>query len=136
MGFDVVYLTPIHPIGRAFRKGKNNTLEAGRTTPACPTRIGSEEGGHDAIEPGLGTLEDFRAFVARAEALGMEVALDVAFQASPDHPWAKEHPEWFTIRPDGSDPLRGEPAEEVPGHLPASISTPPPGGSSGWSCGG
>ena len=102
MGFDVVYLTPIHPIGRAFRKGKNNTLEAGPEDPGVPYGIGSDEGGHDAIEPGLGTLEDFRAFVDRAEALGMEVALDVAFQASPDHPWAKEHPEWFTIRPDGS----------------------------------
>ena len=67
-----------------------------------PYAIGSDEGGHDAIEPGLGTLDDFRAFVARAGALGMEVALDVAFQASPDHPWAKEHPEWFTIRPDGT----------------------------------
>src|SRR5829696_4959900 len=96
MGFDVVYLTPIHPIGRAFRKGKNNTLEAGPGDPGVPYGIGSDEGGHDAIEPGLGTLDDFRAFVARAEALGMEVALDVAFQASPDHPWAKEHPEWFT----------------------------------------
>jgi starch synthase (maltosyl-transferring) len=102
MGFDVVYLTPIHPIGHAFRKGKNNTLEAGPDDPGVPYGIGSDEGGHDAIEPGLGTLEDFRAFVTRAEALGMEVALDVAFQASPDHPWAKEHPEWFTIRPDGS----------------------------------
>ncbi|HLL50868.1 MAG TPA: maltotransferase domain-containing protein, partial [Thermomicrobiales bacterium] len=84
MGFDVVYLTPIHPIGRAFRKGKNNTLEAGPDDPGVPYGIGSDEGGHDAIEPGLGTLADFRAFVTRAEALGMEVALDVAFQASPD----------------------------------------------------
>src|SRR5215213_4877496 len=99
MGFDVVYLTPIHPIGRAFRKGKNNTLEAGPDDPGVPYGIGSDEGGHDAIEPGLGTLEDFRAFVARAKELDMEVALDVALQASPDHPWAKEHPEWFTIRP-------------------------------------
>ncbi|MDQ3226773.1 MAG: alpha-1,4-glucan--maltose-1-phosphate maltosyltransferase [Chloroflexota bacterium] len=102
MGFDVVYLTPIHPIGRAFRKGKNNTIGAGPDDPGVPYGIGSEEGGHDAIEPGLGTLEDFRAFVAAAAALGMEVALDVAFQASPDHLWAKEHPEWFTIRPDGT----------------------------------
>src|SRR5918993_1614283 len=102
MGFDVVYLTPLHPMGRAFRKGKNNTLESGSDDPGVPYGIGSDEGGHDAIEPGLGTLDDFHAFVARAEALGMEVALDVAFQASPDHPWAKEHPEWFTIRPDGT----------------------------------
>ena len=90
------------PIGRAFRKGKNNTLEAGPDDPGVPYGIGSDEGGHDTIEPGLGTLDDFRAFVAHAGALGMEVALHVAFQASPDHPWAKEHPEWFTIRPDGS----------------------------------
>src|SRR5918993_3177779 len=102
MGFDVVYLTPIHPIGRAFRKGKNNTLEAASDDPGVPFGIGREPGGHDDTEPGLGTLDDFRAFVARAEALGLEVALDVAFQASPDHPWAREHPEWFTIRPDGS----------------------------------
>jgi starch synthase (maltosyl-transferring) len=102
MGFDVVYLTPIHPIGRAFRKGKNNTLGAGPDDPGVPYAIGSEEGGHDAIEPSLGDLDEFRAFRARAEAFGMEVALDVAFQASPDHPWARAHPEWFTIRPDGT----------------------------------
>src|SRR5918997_5655900 len=102
MGFDVVYLTPIHPIGRAFRKGKNNTLEAGPDDPRAPYRIGSDERGHDAIQPGLGTLEDFRRFVAAADALGMEVALDIALQASPDHPWAREHPEWFSIRPDGT----------------------------------
>jgi starch synthase (maltosyl-transferring) len=102
MGFDVVYLTPIHPIGMAFRKGKNNTLGAGEGDPGVPYAIGNEEGGHDAVEPSLGTLDDFRAFVARAGALSMEVALDVALQASPDHPWAREHPEWFTIRPDGT----------------------------------
>lgn len=102
MGFDVVYLTPIHPIGRAFRKGRNNALVAQPGDPGVPYAIGSEEGGHDAIEPGLGTLADFHTFVERATALGMEVALDIAFQASPDHPWAKEHPEWFTVRPDGT----------------------------------
>ena len=102
MGFDVVYLTPIHPIGRAFRKGPNNTLESGPDAPGVPYAIGSEEGGHDAIEPDLGTLDDFRAFVARAASHGMEVALDIAFQASPDHPWVVAHPEWFTIRPDGT----------------------------------
>jgi len=102
MGFDVVYLTPIHPIGRAFRKGKNNSLEAGPEDPGVPYAIGGAEGGHDAIEPGLGTLEDFDAFVQRVASLGMEVALDIAFQASPDHPWAAAHSEWFTIRPDGT----------------------------------
>ncbi|MCC6312404.1 MAG: alpha-1,4-glucan--maltose-1-phosphate maltosyltransferase, partial [Thermomicrobiales bacterium] len=102
LGFDVVYLPPIHPIGRTFRKGPNNTLEAGPRDPGVPYAIGGPEGGHDAIEPGLGTLDDFRAFVARAETLGMEVALDFAVQASPDHPWVSAHPTWFTVRPDGS----------------------------------
>jgi starch synthase (maltosyl-transferring) len=102
MGFDVVYLTPIHPIGSAFRKGKNNTLEAGPDDPGVPYAIGAAAGGHDAIEPELGTLDDFHDFVQRAASLGMEVALDIAFQASPDHPWAAAHPEWFTIRPDGT----------------------------------
>lgn len=102
MGFDVVYLTPIHPIGSAFRKGKNNTLQAQPGDPGVPYAIGSAEGGHDAIEPSLGTLHDFDTFVARAATLGMEVALDIAFQASPDHAWAREHPEWFTVRPDGT----------------------------------
>ncbi|HEU0115393.1 MAG TPA: maltotransferase domain-containing protein, partial [Thermomicrobiales bacterium] len=102
MGFDTVYLPPIHPIGRTFRKGPNNTLGAGPNDPGVPYAIGNEAGGHDAIEPGLGTLADFRAFVERAGALGMEVALDFAVQASPDHPWVREHPAWFTVRPDGS----------------------------------
>ena len=93
MGFDVVYLTPIHPIGSAFRKGKNNTLNPEPGDPGVPYAIGSEAGGHDAIEPGLGTLEDFQRFVAAAAGLDMEVALDIALQASPDHPWALEHPE-------------------------------------------
>ncbi|MCA9880157.1 MAG: DUF3416 domain-containing protein, partial [Thermomicrobiales bacterium] len=102
MGFDVVYLTPIHPIGTAFRKGKNNTLIPEPGDPGVPYAIGSPDGGHDAIEPGLGTLEDFRRFVTAAGGLGLEVALDLALQASPDHPWATEHPEWFSVRPDGS----------------------------------
>ncbi len=102
MGFDTAYLLPIHPIGTTFRKGRNNTLDAGPDDPGVPYAIGSEHGGHDAIDPALGTLEDFRAFRERAEELGMEVALDLAIQASPDHPWVKEHPEWFTVRPDGS----------------------------------
>ena len=102
MGFDVVYLVPIHPIGRTFRKGPNNTLASGPDDPGSPYAIGSEEGGHTAVHPDLGTLEDFRRFVAAAERHGMEVALDFAIQCSPDHPWIKEHPEWFEFRPDGS----------------------------------
>jgi starch synthase (maltosyl-transferring) len=102
MGFDVVYLPPIHPIGRAFRKGKNNTLEAGPDDVGSPWAIGSHEGGHKAVHPQLGTLDDFRAFVRRAKELGIEVAIDIAFQASPDHPWVKEHPTFFRARPDGT----------------------------------
>jgi starch synthase (maltosyl-transferring) len=102
LGFDVVYLPPIHPIGMTFRKGPNNTLVAGPDDPGSPWAIGSEDGGHDAIEPRLGTVEDFEHFVATAEELGLEVALDFALQCSPDHPWVKEHPEWFFIRPDGT----------------------------------
>lgn len=102
MGFDVVYLPPIHPIGRSHRKGPNNTLEAGEHDPGSPWAIGHAEGGHDAIHPELGTLKDFRDFVSRAQELGMEIALDLALQASPDHPWVTEHPEWFTVLPDGT----------------------------------
>lgn len=102
LGFDVVYLPPIHPIGRVNRKGPNNTLGAGPEDVGSPWAIGSDEGGHDAIHPALGTFEDFDAFVARTEELGMEVALDLALQAAPDHPWVREHPEWFTTRPDGT----------------------------------
>jgi len=102
MGFDVVYLPPIHPIGRTFRKGRNNTLTPGPDDPGSPWAIGGPEGGHDAIAPELGTLADFHAFREEAESLGMEVALDYALQCSPDHPWVHEHPEWFRKRPDGS----------------------------------
>ncbi|WP_369190263.1 alpha-1,4-glucan--maltose-1-phosphate maltosyltransferase [Streptomyces sp. R08] len=102
MGFDVVYLPPIHPIGSTFRKGPNNTLSAGREDVGVPWAIGSPEGGHDAIHPQLGTLEDFDAFVTRAAELGMEIALDFALQCSPDHPWVEKHPEWFHHRPDGT----------------------------------
>jgi starch synthase (maltosyl-transferring) len=102
MGFDVVYLPPIHPIGSSYRKGPNNTLNATAQDPGVPWAIGSSAGGHDAINPELGTVEDFDAFLSRARALGMEIALDLAVQASPDHPWVSEHPEWFTTRPDGS----------------------------------
>ncbi|WSM76004.1 alpha-1,4-glucan--maltose-1-phosphate maltosyltransferase [Streptomyces cellulosae] len=102
MGFDVVYLPPIHPIGTTFRKGPNNSLDAGPDDVGVPWAIGSPEGGHDAVHPQLGTLEDFTRFVARARDLGMEVALDFALQCSPDHPWVHKHPEWFHHRPDGS----------------------------------
>ena len=102
MGFDVVYLPPISPIGRAFRKGPNNTLTPGPDDPGSPWAIGAAEGGHDAIHPDLGTLADFDRFVDSARENGLEVALDFALQASPDHPWVKEHPEWFTTRADGT----------------------------------
>ena len=102
MGFDVIYLPPIHPIGVSFRKGKNNSLTAGPDDPGSPWAIGNEHGGHKAVEPALGTLEDFRAFVQAARQAGMEVALDYALQCSPDHPYVKEHPEWFYARPDGT----------------------------------
>ena len=102
MGFDVVYLPPIHPIGHTYRKGRNNTLTASSADPGSPWAIGSAAGGHTAIEPGLGTLDDFDRFVRLANRLGLEVALDIAVQTSPDHPWVREHPEWFRRRPDGS----------------------------------
>ncbi|GAA1899776.1 alpha-1,4-glucan--maltose-1-phosphate maltosyltransferase [Streptomyces sodiiphilus] len=102
MGFDVVYLPPVHPIGRTFRKGPGGALTAGPDDVGCPWAIGSEDGGHDALHPDLGTFADFDAFVATARELGMEIALDFALQCSPDHPWVKEHPEWFRKRPDGS----------------------------------
>ncbi|MCX5194292.1 alpha-1,4-glucan--maltose-1-phosphate maltosyltransferase [Streptomyces sp. NBC_00249] len=102
MGFDVVYLPPIHPIGSTFRKGPNNTLSAGSWDPGVPWAIGSTEGGHDAVHPELGTMEDFDAFVARARELRMEIALDFALQCSPDHPWVEKHPEWFRHRADGT----------------------------------
>ena len=102
MGFDVIYLPPIHPIGVSFRKGKNNSLTAGPDDPGSPWAIGNEHGGHKAVEPALGTLEDLRALVRTARQAGMEVALDYALQCSPDHPYVREHPEWFYARPDGT----------------------------------
>lgn len=102
MGFDVVYLPPIHPIGTTHRKGPNNTLSPGPDDVGVPWAIGSADGGHDAIHPDLGTIEDFDAFVAKAASLRMEIALDFALQCSPDHPWVKEHPEWFHHRADGT----------------------------------
>ncbi|MGH7255836.1 MAG: maltotransferase domain-containing protein, partial [Nitrospirales bacterium] len=102
MGFDVLYLTPIHPIGRTNRKGPNNTLPAGPKDPGSPYAIGNETGGHDAIEPGLGTLADFDHFERAVREHGMELALDFAINCSPDHPYVRTHPEWFYKRPDGT----------------------------------
>ncbi|MBP5886375.1 DUF3416 domain-containing protein [Streptomyces scabiei] len=102
MGFDVVYLPPIHPIGTTFRKGRNNTLSPTPDDVGVPWAIGSPEGGHDSIHPDLGTLDDFDHFITRARSLGMEIALDFALQCSPDHPWVSKHPEWFHHRPDGT----------------------------------
>jgi starch synthase (maltosyl-transferring) len=102
LGFDVLYLTPIHPIGRTNRKGGNNAVQAGPNDPGSPYAIGSPEGGHDAIHPELGTIEDFRRLMAVCRQHGLEIALDFAVQCSPDHPWLVEHPDWFKRRPDGS----------------------------------
>jgi len=102
MGFDVLYLPPIHPIGTTFRKGKNNALAAEPGDPGSPWAIGGPEGGHKAIHPQLGTLEDFRHLVVKAQEQGLEIAMDIAFQCTPDHPYVQEHPEWFRHRPDGS----------------------------------
>jgi starch synthase (maltosyl-transferring) len=102
MGFDVLYLPPIHPIGRTARKGRNNTLQVEPGDPGSPWSIGGPEGGHKAVHPELGTLEDFEHFVAAAGNHGLEVALDIAFQCSPDHPYVREHPEWFRHGPDGA----------------------------------
>jgi starch synthase (maltosyl-transferring) len=102
MGFDVLYLPPIHPIGKSFRKGKNNQVECAPGEPGSPWAIGSSEGGHKSIHPELGTLEDFKNLVTRAKEFKIEIALDIAFQCSPDHPYIREHPEWFRHRPDGS----------------------------------
>ncbi|WP_301102834.1 alpha-1,4-glucan--maltose-1-phosphate maltosyltransferase [Propionivibrio sp.] len=102
LGFDVIYFVPVHPIGRSHRKGPDNTLNAGPNDPGSPYAIGSDEGGHTALHKDLGTLDDFRHFVATAASHGMEVALDFAIQCSPDHPWIKDHPDWFRFRPDGT----------------------------------
>ncbi|MBG6183314.1 starch synthase (maltosyl-transferring) [Arthrobacter sp. CAN_A214] len=127
MGFDVVYLPPIHPIGRTHRKGPNNTLTAGPGDPGSPWAIGSEAGGHDAIHPDLGTFEDFDAFVARAAELNLEVALDFALQAAPDHPWVTSHPEWFTTRVDGSIAYAENPPKKYQDIYPINFDNDPKG---------
>ncbi|MEU7896105.1 alpha-1,4-glucan--maltose-1-phosphate maltosyltransferase [Nonomuraea sp. NPDC049152] len=127
MGFDVVYLPPIHPIGTTFRKGRNNTLTPHPDDPGSPWAIGSEDGGHDAIHPDLGTIDDFDDFVGRTRELGMEVALDFALQCSPDHPWVKEHPEWFTIRADGSIAYAENPPKKYQDIYPLNFDKDPEG---------
>ncbi|KUP97455.1 alpha-1,4-glucan:maltose-1-phosphate maltosyltransferase [Thermobifida cellulosilytica TB100] len=127
MGFDVVYLPPIHPVGHSFRKGRNNAPVAQPGDPGSPWAIGSYEGGHDAVHPDLGTVEDFDAFVARARELGLEVALDLALQASPDHPWVKEHPEWFTVRADGSIAYAENPPKKYQDIYPLNFDKDPEG---------
>ncbi len=127
MGFDVVYLTPIHPIGTTNRKGRNNTLVAEPEDPGSPYAIGSAAGGHDAIHPDLGTFEDFDAFVAAARERGMEVALDLALQCSPDHPWLKEHPEWFTTRVDGTIAYAENPPKKYQDIYPLNFDNDPEG---------
>jgi len=124
MGFDVVYLPPIHPIGVTDRKGPNNTLPASPGDPGCPWAIGSADGGHKAIHPELGTLEDFRNFVEKAKDLGMEVAMDLAFQCSRDHPYIKSHPEWFNWRPDGSIQYAENPPKKYQDVVPFNFETP------------
>ncbi|HKN96729.1 MAG TPA: maltotransferase domain-containing protein [Pseudonocardiaceae bacterium] len=127
MGFDVVYLPPIHPIGRVNRKGANNTLLAGPQDVGSPWAIGSDEGGHDAIHPELGTEEDFDAFVARAGELGMEVALDLALQTAPDHPWVLKYPEFFTTRPDGTVAYAENPPKKYQDIYPLNFDNDPQG---------
>src|SRR3984957_13675452 len=112
LGFDVVYLAPIHPIGHTNRKGPGNSLNGGSNSPGSPWAIGSEAGGHTAIDPSIGTLGDFDRFNAAANRLGMELALDFAIQCSPDHPWVREHPQWFHHRPDGSIKYAENPPKE------------------------
>ena len=127
MGFDVLYLTPVHPIGSTNRKGRNNTLTAEPGDPGSPYAIGSHEGGHDAIHPDLGTFEDFDFLVGEAKKRGMEVALDVALQCSPDHPWLTEHPEWFTTRADGTIAYAENPPKKYQDIYPLNFDNDPEG---------
>ncbi len=127
MGFDVVYLTPIHPIGSTYRKGRNNALEAEPGDPGSPYAIGSEDGGHDAIHPDLGTMRSFKTFVKRARDVGLEVALDIALNASPDHPWLTEHPEWFTTRLDGTIAYAENPPKKYQDIYPFNFDNDPEG---------
>jgi starch synthase (maltosyl-transferring) len=123
MGFDVLYLPPIHPIGHTNRKGKNNAVTARPGDPGTPWAIGSEMGGHKAIDPSLGTLEDFKHLIAAAGGFGIEIALDIAFQCSPDHPYVKQHPEWFLRRPDGSIQYAENPPKKYQDIYPLNFET-------------
>ncbi len=125
MGFDVVYLTPIHPIGTAARKGRNNSLTTEPGDPGSPYAIGSPDGGHDSVHPDLGTFEDFDAFVAEARRVGLEVALDIALQASPDHPWVQTHPELFTTRADGTIAYAENPPKKYQDIFPLNFDNDP-----------
>jgi starch synthase (maltosyl-transferring) len=127
MGFDVVYVPPVHPIGSTARKGRNNTLKAGPSDPGSPWAIGSAEGGHYAIHPDLGSMADFDKFVARAGELGLEIAMDLALQASPDHPWLTEHPEWFTTRADGTIAYAENPPKKYQDIYPLNFDNDPDG---------
>jgi starch synthase (maltosyl-transferring) len=123
MGFDVLYFPPIHPVGHTNRKGKNNTVTSKPDDPGTPWAIGSEEGGHKSIHPQLGTIEDFRHLLARARELGIDIALDIAFQCSPDHPYVKEHPEWFVWRPDGTVQYAENPPKKYQDIYPLNFDT-------------
>ncbi len=127
MGFDVVYLPPIHPIGEVNRKGPNNTLTPGPDDTGSPWAIGSKDGGHDAVHPDLGTIDDFDAFVAQARDLDLEVALDLALQAAPDHPWVTSHPEWFTTRADGTIAYAENPPKKYQDIYPINFDNDPEG---------
>lgn len=127
MGFDVVYLPPVHPIGTSHRKGRNNSLQPQPADPGSPWAIGSPDGGHDCIHPDLGTMQDFDDFVATANQAGLEVALDLALQASPDHPWVREHPEWFITRHDGSIAFAENPPKKYQDIYPLYFDADPEG---------
>jgi starch synthase (maltosyl-transferring) len=127
MGFDVLYLPPIHPIGQTYRKGPNNSTVAGPGDPGSPWAIGADTGGHDAIHPELGTFADFKYFLGQAAKNGLEVAIDLALQCSPDHPWVTEHPEWFTQRPDGSIAYAENPPKKYQDIFPINFDNDPEG---------
>ncbi|MGA5466917.1 alpha-1,4-glucan--maltose-1-phosphate maltosyltransferase [Mycobacterium sp. NPDC050041] len=127
MGFDIVYLPPIHPIGKVHRKGRNNSVTAAPDDVGSPWAIGSDEGGHDAVHPDLGTIEDFDGFVAAARDEGLEVALDLALQCAPDHPWARDHPEWFTVLPDGTIAYAENPPKKYQDIYPLNFDNDPAG---------
>jgi starch synthase (maltosyl-transferring) len=127
MGFDIVYLPPIHPIGKVHRKGRNNSVTAAPRDVGSPWAIGSSKGGHDAVHPKLGTIDDFDDFVTAARDQGLEVALDLALQCAPDHPWAKDHPEWFTVLPDGTIAYAENPPKKYQDIYPINFDDDPAG---------